>query len=211
MELLSPLRTADPSFLAALWRGCVCPPAFPERTDFFGSQLAAPARQVLRMCPQRHYTPILPLFICGLLLIYWGRSEGQTSSPGPQSALAPPVQRRFGCWWDATVGWHPKQIRGLQRPRRQRSPKGKGDQTPQQNKVEFGLPASVVQAVQSISTRSTQDLWGPAPAALVEATAEQNFQRRSNATNRLAKRLGGNVRANCSNGSCSLVSTLQAS
>ena len=130
MELLSPLRTADPSFLEALWRGCVCPPAFPERTEFFGSQLAAPAGQVLRMCPQRHYTPILPLFICGLLLIYWGRSEGQTSSPGPQSALAPPVQRRFGCWWDATVGWHPKQIRGLQRPRRQRSPKAKGTRRP---------------------------------------------------------------------------------
>ncbi|CAE7212948.1 unnamed protein product [Symbiodinium sp. CCMP2592] len=53
----------------------------------------------------------------------------------------------------------------------------------------------VVSALQSIQNRSTQDLWGPAAVLESQATAEQRFQRRSNAANRLSKRLSGNMRA----------------
>ncbi|CAE7704408.1 unnamed protein product [Symbiodinium sp. CCMP2592] len=74
--------------------------------------------------------------------------------------------------------------------------KGRGDQPqPQQNRIEFALPSSVVQAVQSLSTRATQDLWTAAPVPFLAGTAEQNLQRRTNLTNKLAKRLSGNERA----------------
>ncbi|CAE7725185.1 unnamed protein product [Symbiodinium sp. CCMP2592] len=73
--------------------------------------------------------------------------------------------------------------------------KGKGEQTSQQSRIEFGLPQTVVQAVQSISTRATQDLWSTASMPFLEGTAEQNLQKRTNMTNKLAKRLAGNSRA----------------
>ncbi|CAE7543125.1 unnamed protein product, partial [Symbiodinium sp. CCMP2592] len=50
-------------------------------------------------------------------------------------------------------------------------------------------------AVQSLSTRATQDLWTAAPVPFLAGTAEQNLQRRTNLTNKLAKRLSGNERA----------------
>ena len=87
----------------------------------------------------------------------------------------------------------PKPASGTKETKPQKG-KGRGDEL-QQNRIHFGLPQSVVQALQSIATRATQDLWSPTIAAAADATAEQGLQRRTNTTNRLSKRLAGNLRA----------------
>eukprot|EP00439_Symbiodinium_sp_Y106_P045284 s1821_g5.t1 len=87
----------------------------------------------------------------------------------------------------------PKPASGTKETKPQKG-KGRGDEL-QQNRIHFGLPQSVVQALQSIATRATQDLWSPTIAAAADATAEQGLQRRTNTTNRLSQRLAGNLRA----------------
>ena len=157
---------------------------------------------------RRRYTPLIPLLFLGISLIWLGSNGGE--NPPPQESLlaskieegqvkGPPGVLRSGRFCTAAVsllaGHHgsmaPKTNSGHPGNRAQAKAKGKGDQQPQQSRVEFGLPASVVQAVQSISTRSAQDLWSPTPSVFGEYTAEQSFQRRSNATNRLAKKEAG--------------------
>ena len=65
----------------------------------------------------------------------------------------------------------------------------------QSSNVEFGLPATMVTALQSISSRATQDLWASSAFASNELTADQLAQRRSNATAKLSKRINGNMKA----------------
>ncbi|CAE7254492.1 pol [Symbiodinium necroappetens] len=65
----------------------------------------------------------------------------------------------------------------------------------QSSTVEFGLPATMVTALQSISSRATQDLWASSAFASSELTADQMAQRRSNATAKLSKRITGNMKA----------------
>ncbi|CAE7228106.1 unnamed protein product [Symbiodinium sp. CCMP2592] len=75
---------------------------------------------------------------------------------------------------------------------------GKGKEkadNPQVTKIEFGLPPSMVQSLQSIATRATQDLWSQTAFTAENATVEQLAQRSANALGRLSRRLNGNVRA----------------
>ena len=74
--------------------------------------------------------------------------------------------------------------------------KGKAPKDNQQSsQIEFGLPASTVVSLQSISSRATQDLWASTAFQSEGLTAEQLAQRRTNATSRLTKRIVGNVQA----------------
>ena len=61
--------------------------------------------------------------------------------------------------------------------------------------IEFGLPQSMMTALQAISARATQDLWGSSAYSSDLLTAEQIAQRRSTATGKLSKRIAGNMRA----------------
>ena len=61
--------------------------------------------------------------------------------------------------------------------------------------IDFGLPQSMITALQAISARATQDLWGNTAYSPDILTAEQIAQRRSTATGKLSKRIAGNVRA----------------
>ena len=65
----------------------------------------------------------------------------------------------------------------------------------QTSTVEFGLPSSTATALQSISTRATQDLWTTSTFTAENLTADQLAQRRTNATAKLAKRISGDMRA----------------
>ena len=65
----------------------------------------------------------------------------------------------------------------------------------QTSTVEFGLPTSTATALQSISTRATQDLWTTSTFTAENLTADQLAQRRTNATAKLAKRISGDMRA----------------
>ncbi|CAE7196284.1 unnamed protein product, partial [Symbiodinium necroappetens] len=65
----------------------------------------------------------------------------------------------------------------------------------QSSAVEFGLPSTMVTALQSISSPATQDLWASSAFASSELTADQMAQRRSNATAKLSKRITGNMKA----------------
>ena len=71
----------------------------------------------------------------------------------------------------------------------------KGAATAQQSQLEFGLPATLVTALQSITSRSTQDLWKPNLGVEGDVTAEQRAQRRANAVRVLSKRINGDVKA----------------
>ncbi|CAE7809875.1 unnamed protein product, partial [Symbiodinium necroappetens] len=74
--------------------------------------------------------------------------------------------------------------------------KGKtGKDGPQTSNIDFGLPPTVVTALQSISTRATQDLWGTAAFQSDSLTAEQIAQRRSNLAGKLSKRITGDTKA----------------
>ena len=72
--------------------------------------------------------------------------------------------------------------------------KPKGDNA-QVSTLEFGLPTTMVTALQSISSRATQDLWGTSNFTEDSLTAEQIAQRQTNLMSKLAKRLAGNVKA----------------
>ena len=65
----------------------------------------------------------------------------------------------------------------------------------QTSTIEFGLPQSMMTALQAISARATQDLWGSTAYSSDHLTAEQIAQRRSTATGKLSKRIAGNMRA----------------
>ena len=65
----------------------------------------------------------------------------------------------------------------------------------QTSTIEFGLPQSMMTALQAISARATQDLWGITAYSSDLLTAEQIAQRRSTATGKLSKRIAGNMRA----------------
>ena len=65
----------------------------------------------------------------------------------------------------------------------------------QVSQIEFGLPTATVVALQSISSRATQDLWASTAFQSEGLTAEQLAQRRTNATGKLTKRIVGNVKA----------------
>ncbi|CAE7561058.1 unnamed protein product [Symbiodinium sp. CCMP2592] len=73
--------------------------------------------------------------------------------------------------------------------------KGKDRTEAQITRVDFGLPSSMVQTLQSISSRATQDLWGQGSFTTDGATVEQLAQRTANTLGRLSKRLNGNMRA----------------
>ncbi|CAE7782205.1 unnamed protein product [Symbiodinium sp. CCMP2592] len=73
--------------------------------------------------------------------------------------------------------------------------KGKDRTEAQVTRVDFGLPSSMVQTLQSISSRATQDLWGQGSFTTDGATVEQLAQRTANTLGRLSKRLNGNMRA----------------
>ncbi|CAE7446101.1 unnamed protein product [Symbiodinium sp. CCMP2592] len=96
------------------------------------------------------YTPLIPLVLIGVALIYVGTAPARDFSQGEAQAVS---------------------------------------------KIDFALPAAVSTSLQSIATRSTQDLWGSHAFSLEDATAEQLAQRRANAISKLSKRLTGNVRA----------------
>ncbi|CAE7197238.1 DRC5 [Symbiodinium sp. CCMP2592] len=126
-----------------------------------------------------HFLEALSRLELGLGLIWIGHYD---SAPSPaQSGLASPAKKGGG-------GGHPSQKGGA----------GKGKEradSAQATKIEFGLPPSMVQSLQSIATRSTQDLWSQAAFTAENATVEQLAQRSANALGRLSKRLNGNVRA----------------
>ena len=65
----------------------------------------------------------------------------------------------------------------------------------QASNIEFGLPPTVVTALQSISTRATQDLWGASAFQSESLSAEQIAQRRSNQAGKLSKRISGDTKA----------------
>ena len=73
--------------------------------------------------------------------------------------------------------------------------KQKGRENSQVSTIELGLPSSAVVALQSISSRATQDLWGSAAFAADDLSAEQLAQRRTNAAGKLSKRLAGDMKA----------------
>ncbi|CAE7740616.1 unnamed protein product [Symbiodinium sp. CCMP2592] len=73
--------------------------------------------------------------------------------------------------------------------------KGKDRTEAQVTRVDFGLPSSMVQTLQSISSRATQDLWGQGSFTTDGATVEQLARRTANTLGRLSKRLNGNMRA----------------
>ncbi|CAE6928727.1 unnamed protein product [Symbiodinium sp. CCMP2592] len=75
------------------------------------------------------------------------------------------------------------------------SNKGRDRQEAQVTCIDFGLPTSMVQTLQSISSRATQDLWGQGAFSTDGATVEQLAQRTANTLGRLSKRLNGNMRA----------------
>ena len=155
---------------------------------------------------RRRYTPLIPLLFLGISLIWLGSNGGE--NPPPQESLlaskieegqvkGPPgsAKRSVLHCRGQPFGGSPRQhgAKDQQWPSGQPS-SGQG-QRKRRPATATEPCASVVQAVQSISTRSAQDLWSPTPSVFGEYTAEQSFQRRSNATNRLAKRLAGNARA----------------
>ena len=72
--------------------------------------------------------------------------------------------------------------------------KAKSEQA-QTSTIDFALPQSMSVALQSISTRATQDLWASSAFQEDCLTAEQMAQRRTNSMSKLSKRLAGNVRA----------------
>ena len=158
----------------------------------------------------RSYRPLIPLFC-----LVWDSSIGVAARiPRVRRAASPPWYRRarrarckarqrlkcgIGTAQDRILLLHhhgsmaPKPASGTKETKPQKG-KGRGEEL-QQNRIHFGLPQSVVQALQSIATRATQDLWSPTIAAAADATAEQGLQRRTNTTNRRSKRLAGNLRA----------------
>ena len=73
--------------------------------------------------------------------------------------------------------------------------KGSKAEANQQSTVDFGLPPSVVTALQSISSRATQDLWTTTSFQADSLTAEQLAQRRSNNAGKLSKRITGDTKA----------------
>ena len=85
-------------------------------------------------------------------------------------------------------------------PGRNSQAKGNGKQktksdTAQPSTVDFGLPPAVVTALQSISSRATQDLWTTTSFQAENMTAEQLAQRRSNNAGKLSKRITGDTKA----------------
>ncbi|CAE7260484.1 unnamed protein product, partial [Symbiodinium sp. KB8] len=66
---------------------------------------------------------------------------------------------------------------------------------PQASTIDFGLPPSVATALQSIATRTTQDLWATSAFQNEALTAEQLAQRRSNQAVKLSKRITGDTKA----------------
>ena len=128
----------------------------------------------------RSYRPLIPLFC-----LVWDSSIGVAARiPRVRRAASPPWYRRarrarckarqrlkcgIGTAQDRILLLHhhgsmaPKPASGTKETKPQKG-KGRGEEL-QQNRIHFGLPQSVVQALQSIATRATQDLWSPTIAA----------------------------------------------
>ncbi|CAE7195868.1 unnamed protein product [Symbiodinium sp. CCMP2592] len=121
------------------------------------------------------FLPIAPLFVFGLWLVWLGGENHE--APSSQPSVASPQEA------SATQG-------GKAGGKNQ----SKVD-VPQQSRVEYRLPSAVASALQSISTRATQDLWGQQAFTTDEASVEQLAQRRANSLARLSKRLAGDMRA----------------
>ena len=83
-------------------------------------------------------------------------------------------------------------------PKNPKKSAGKGSKSSgeaQQSQIEFGLPPALTTALQSITSRSTQDLWKSNLGLEGDGTAEQRAQRRANVMRVLSKRISGNMKA----------------
>ncbi|CAE7826777.1 unnamed protein product [Symbiodinium sp. CCMP2592] len=135
------------------------------------------------------YYPLAPLFLVGVLLIYVGLPTSTSVQVGQEGLSS---SSDFALLLRHHGSMPPKP----QTDKNKVPSKGgqKGDNV-QVSRIDFGLPAAVSTSLQSIATRSTQDLWGATAFTTEDATAEQLAQRRANAISKLSKRLSGNVRA----------------
>ena len=173
----------------------------------------AEGRAVPFMTGRCRYLPILPLALSGLLLIWIGgdcnrvkRQRGRSPSRHRRCRKARAKARgrlRRGRRLPADLALlqvHHGSMPPTPKPANAKEQKGSGKNKTKTEKaqvstVEYGLPATMVVALQSISSRATQDLWGSAAFAADDLTAEQLAQRRTNAMSKHSKRLVGNVRA----------------
>ncbi|CAE7362809.1 PTAC2 [Symbiodinium sp. CCMP2592] len=181
-----------PTFVTAI---CLADEGFPGRALL--PSFAACMRQ------GKLYTPLIPLVLIGVALIYVGTAPARDFSQGEAQAVRQPwvasrrLHRGTGLASDISLL---RQHHGSMPPKAntdkaKASGKGQKGEHPQVSKIDFALPAAVSTSLQSIATRSTQDLWGSHAFSLEDATAEQLAQRRANAISKLSKRLTGNVRA----------------
>ncbi|CAE7403395.1 unnamed protein product [Symbiodinium sp. CCMP2592] len=141
------------------------------------------------------YLPILPLLLLGLGLLWLGHDNGAETPTQSRLASASKAGKAQG-----QEGREKRALfsGGAGSQSSQKGGPGKGKEkadNPQVTKIEFGLPPSMVQSLQSIATRATQDLWSQTAFTAENATVEQLAQRSANALGRLSRRLNGNVRA----------------
>ncbi|CAE7687206.1 unnamed protein product [Symbiodinium sp. CCMP2592] len=155
------------------------------------------------------YTPILPLFLIGCGLLWLGGALSFATRTASPSWHRRERRQRRKLRKKAKQGRATRaELRQLANHHGTMPPKakpdakafakgrGKGQEaSAQASRIDFGLPAAMMTALQAITARSTQDLWSSPSAVAIDMSVEQQISKAATASHKLSKRIAGDVKA----------------